>query len=515
MISRRKASIRNAINTFSAQIIKMLGQFLVQTIFIHTLGAQYLGANGLFNNIITFLSFAELGIGSAFAYALYKPLANDDKDTIRAILNLFRKVYDIIGVIILLFGLGFSYFVPFLIKANSIANLRIYFILYLLSTVVSYFFTYNRTLLISDQNGYIDSRNQLYFSVFRYIFQILFLVFFDSYYGYLVIQVLSNFLANIFITRIVRKRYSYLKKEVSKEVPQEIITSIRRNVVGTISSKIGYIVVTGTDNILISKFVGLMTVGLYSNYSLVINAITTLLNQVLTSVVASFGNLGATEEKNKKKQLTLFNQFVFYNAISTFFIGLVLYGVFQPFISIWLGTKYQLSQLTLALIIINFVLAQFRPALFLVNAYGLFWGYRVKSIVEGIVNFVLSFYLVKYTSMGINGVLLGTIVGNICVNSWWDPLILFSGAFKTSITKFYFKYWLYNGLFVVGLIIEQTILSRYKPNITNILGLVCYSALVVFLVFIFLLTALSQTSGEKDLFTQLKRLFRIKHRKER
>lgn len=515
MISRRRASIRNAINTFSAQLIKIFGQFLVQTIFIHTLGTQYLGANGLFNNIITFLSFAELGIGSAFAYALYRPLAEDDKETIKAVLNLFRKVYNIIGLVILFFGLGFSYFVPLLIKNNSIVHLRIYFILYLLSTVVSYFFTYNRTLLISDQMGYIDSRNQLYFSVFRYIFQIIFLVFFDSYYGYLIIQVLSNFLANIAITKIAHKRYPFLKESISEQVPRKIIISIRRNIIGTISSKIGYIIVTGTDNILISKFVGLMTVGLYSNYSLVISAITTLLNQVLTSVVASFGNLGATEGENKKKQLVLFDQFVFYNAISTLFIGLVLYGVFQPFINVWLGPKYQLSQLTLALIIINFVLAQFRPALFLVNAYGLFWGYRVKSIVEGIVNFVLSFYLVKYTSMGINGVLLGTIVGNICVNSWWDPLILFSGAFKTSITKFYFKYWLYNGLFIIGLIIEQIVISLYKPNVTSIFSFICYSTIVVFLVLVFLLIALSRTSGERDLFTQIKKRIRIKHRKER
>lgn len=503
MISRRKASLKNAINTFAAQMVKLLGQFIVQTVFIHSLGAMYLGANGLFNNIVSFLSFAELGIGSSFAYALYKPLAEEDHETIVAILGLFRKVYNIIGLVILILGSLLSFFIPMLATGANISNLRLYFFLYLLSTVVSYFFTYNRSLLISDQKGYIDARNQLIFSILRYVLQLVFLLIFKSYFGYLLVQIVGNLLANLTITKTVRKKYPYLESKQKLNVPDSITGEIKKNTVGTISSKIGLIVVTGTDNILISKFVSLLAVGFYSNYSLIINAITTLLNQVLNSVVASFGNLGVTEKNNIKKQLNLFNQFVFYDAFVTFFISLVAFGVFQDFIYIWLGSKYQLALNTLVFIILNFELALFRPALYLVNAYGLFWGYRIKSIVEAIVNFCLSFYLVKYTSMGIDGVLLGTIIGNIFVNSWWDPLILFSGAYKTGIGKFYLKYWMYNLVFLAGLFVELLINKKIAGNNIDFGTFIVKTLFISIAVLLYLLLCFCKTSGEKDLFSEL------------
>lgn len=505
MASRKEASIKNASTAFIAQIIKMLGQFVVQTVFVRTLGAQFLGANGLFNNLITFLSFAELGIGSAFSYALYKPLATNDKKTISAIMELYKKVYNVIGVIILIAGLFLSYFVPSLTNSNSnLPNIRIYFILYLLSTVVSYFFTYNRSLLIANQEGYIDSQNQLIFSLLKYIFQVIFLLFFNSYYGYLIVQILSNLLSNFAITYLAHKRYPYIKQSTKLEVDNQILTDIKKNVVGTVSSKIGAVVVTGTDNILISKFIGLTVVGLYSNYSLVLSGVSTILNQAFTAVVASFGNLGATEGDNRDKQIDLFDQFVFYNAISTFFVALTLYCVFPSFINVWLGPKYQLSQTTLIFIVINFVLSQFRPALYLVSAYGLFWGYRVKSIVEAIVNFGLSFILVKYTSMGIDGVLLGTIVGNILVNSWWDPLILFSGAYRISIKHFYIKYWSYLIFFTLLLAIEDFVVKFFNISTNNILSLILFAVVVAIINLIVLLIAFSRTSGEKNMYSMLR-----------
>lgn len=505
MVSRRKASIKNASTALVSQVLKMFGQFAVQTIFIKTLGATYLGANGLFNNLITFLSFAELGIGMAFSYELYKPLAENDKETISAIMNLYKKVYNSIGLIVLAAGLILSFFIPSLTNSDSnLPNIRIYFILYLLSTVVSYFFTYNRSLIVADQEGYIDSQNQLIFSLLRYGLQIFFLLVFNSYYGYLIVQIVTNLLSNLAITHYAHKRYTFLNEYKTKKADKEIIGDIKKNVVGTIASKIGSIAVNGTDNILISKFIGLAVVGIYSNYSLVLTGIGSILGQVFSAVIASFGNLGATESDNKEKQLDLFDQFVFYNAFLSLFIGLTLFAIFPSFIRVWLGSKYELSKMTLIFIIVNYVIAQFRPALYLVNAYGLFWGYRVKSIVEALVNFSLSFVLVKYTSMGINGVLLGTIIGNIVVNSWWDPLILFSGAYKTSIKGFYIKYWLYLLLFAALLFVENSVMNLIGYRATGILSFVVFSAIVSFANLVILLLIFSRTSGEKKMFEMIR-----------
>ena len=346
-------------------------------------------------------------------------------------MTLFRKIYNVIGVVILVLGLIVTIFVPNLVKANSsIEHIRYYFVLYLLSTVVSYFFTYNRSLLIADQLGYIDSQNQLVFSIIKYIFQIFFLLNFDSYTGYLVVLILTNLLSNVAITIKAKHRYKYLNLHSKKKPSHEVVKELKQNVIGTIASKVGGIVVNGTDNILISKFVGLGSVGIYSDYSLVMTGITSVLSQVLNSVVASFGNLGAVEKENKEKQINLFDNFAYFNAFFVFFCALVMYAIFQPFIKLWVGAKYHLSMFTVLIIIINFAFAQFRPALFLINSYGLFWGYRYKSIVEAVVNFGLSLFLVMNTSLGISGVLIGTIIGNILVNSWWDPLILFHAAFN-------------------------------------------------------------------------------------
>lgn len=509
MISRRRASIKNAYFAMCAQIVKLLGQFVVQTIFVHTLGAEYLGANGLFNNLLTFLSFAELGIGFAFSYALYKPLADENQRTISAIINLYRKVYNAIGYTILFAGILIAWFVPFLVNSNSqIHDIRVYFILFLLSSVVSYFFTYNRSLLIADQKGFIDSRNQLVFSLVKSVGQILFLIFFNSYAGFLITQIVTNICSNISITHLTHKQYPYLQRYKNASPDKAIVKQIKKNVVGTISSKIGSIVVNGTDNILISKFVGLATVGFYSNYSLIISGIVTVLNQVLNSVIASFGNLGVSEADNKQKQVNLFNEFVYFNAISTFFIGLLLTGIFQPFIGIWLGSNYKLSETTVLLIVVNFVFSQFRPALFLVNAYGLFWGYRYKSVVEACVNFAISFYLVKYTALGINGVLIGTIIGNIFVNSWWDPLILFSGAYQRSIFRFYIKYWSYLVLFFSLVKMQFFIINLLHFKVISVFSFVEYAVILSIFSGSMLLICLSQTRGERDLLNRLRQIIK-------
>lgn len=505
MKSRRTQSTINATVTLLAQLIKVLGNFVVQTIFVKTLGASYLGANGLFTNLIVFLSFAELGVGSAFSFSLYEPIARNNHDEISAIMTLYRKVYNCIGTVIFFSGLLLMIFVPYLTKNNhGISYIRFYFLLYLLSTVVSYYFTYNRSLLIADQCGYIDSINQLIYSLIKYLLQFISLMMY-SYTGYLVSQIFTNLLSNISITHLAKRKYPFLDEHSNVKIPKSTITSLRRNVIGTIASKVGAVVVNGTDNVLISKFVGLSVVGLYSNYSLVVTGITNILNQVLNSVVSSFGNLGVVERENKEKQLNLFYQFVFYNAFSVFFIALTSLMVFQPFIFVWLGKSYQLSIITVNLIVINFMFGTFRPALNLINAYGLFWGYRYKSIVEALTNFIISLYLVSKTNMGINGVLLGTIISNIFVNSWWDPLILFAGAYKIGISRFYFKYWLYVISFFVILGVCNYVQVTIKFIPKSFFDLVWYIIIVSVFVLITLLVLFSFTHGERDMFRRIMR----------
>lgn len=433
----------NAGVSLVTQLTKLLLQFLIQTAFVRTLGVEYLGANGLFTNVLLFLSFAELGIGSSFSFILYKPIIDKNFDEINAIMTLFKRVYNFIGLVILILGSVITYFIPFLTNSDSsVEDIRLLFFLYLLSSVVSYFFTYYRTMFIANQQSYVDSLNQLIFLIIKSILQLVALIVFKSYVIFLVAQIITNVLSNLSITIKAKKKFEYLQLGTTKKIKSATKKKLMENVVGSISSKIGAVVVNGTDNILISKFVGLANVGFYSNYAIVVTGLTSLMTQVINGITASLGHLNITEQDNTEERLSVFNTYTVVTAAVVAFMGTMMQWMFEPFIRLWLGHTYLLPDFVVEVIVVNFVFAQFRPAQQMIAAYGLFWGYRYKSIVEALVNLVGSLLLVNFTQLGIAGVLLGTIIGNVVVNSWWDVRILFTGAFPgIRWIKYVAQYW--------------------------------------------------------------------------
>lgn len=433
----------NAGVSLVTQLTKLLLQFLIQTAFVRTLGVEYLGANGLFTNVLLFLSFAELGIGSSFSFILYKPIIDKNFDEINAIMTLFKRVYNFIGLVILILGSVITYFIPFLTNSDSsVEDIRLLFFLYLLSSVVSYFFTYYRTMFIANQQSYVDSLNQLIFLIIKSILQLVALIVFKSYVIFLVAQIITNVLSNLSITIKAKKKFTYLQLGTTKKIKAATKKKLMENVVGSISSKIGAVVVNGTDNILISKFVGLANVGFYSNYAIVVTGLTSLMTQVINGITASLGHLNITQQDNTEERLSVFNTYTVVTAAVVAFMGNMMQWMFEPFIRLWLGHTYLLPDFVVEVIVVNFVFAQFRPAQQMIAAYGLFWGYRYKSIVEALVNLVGSLLLVNFTQLGIAGVLLGTIIGNVIVNSWWDVRILFTGAFPgIRWIKYVAQYW--------------------------------------------------------------------------
>lgn len=442
-MDRTKLSEKNAVFALTSQFIILAGQFVLQTIFVRFLSTRYLGANGLFTNLVSFLSFSELGIGSAITYSLYKPLSENNVGQINAIMHLFKKVYEIIGIAILIVGIGLSFFIDSFIKSGqSIPNIQFLFILYLISTVVSYFFTYTRSLLIANQIGYISSINQLIFKMMQIALQIPILIFTRSYTLYLVVLIFANLASNIRISRVALKEFNYLDLSSKEKVNDNTLKRMRQNVVGTISSKIGEIIVFGTDNVLISKFIGLTAVGLYSNYVLIINGISSVISQGFNALIASFGNLAVSE--NKTKQVEVFYKYLYIVSIITFVVSSTFLTVVQPFIFIWFGKNLKLSNIIVLLITINFILTEMRQAtLGFISAMGLFWQMRYKSLIEAILNLVISLVLIGKYGMGIEGVLLGTLGSTILVNLWWEPYVLFRFGLKTPMLEFWKKYIIY------------------------------------------------------------------------
>lgn len=466
MINRSKAAVLNSSIALFAQALMIAVQFISRTIFIHVLGDQYLGLNGLFVNILSILNLAELGIGSAITFSLYRPLVNEDHNEIAAIMALLKKWYKVIAIIVVSSGLVLMPFVPRMIHKSTFSNISImiYFFIALMGTVSTYLLSYKRTLLIADQRGYVNTLNTVGFSVIMQVVQIIELLFYHSFLWYLVLQVLFNLGSNFFIAYRVDKQYPYLKNP-PQSVSNDVMFYFKRNVKGMLSAKMGGIIVNSTDNLILSSFLGLGVVGQYANYVLITNGLTSILTQSVTAVSSSIGNLAVSS--NFKKQKEIIEK---YFALTSVFSVLMSVGfvTFSPsFIRIWLGPKYLLNNFTVFIIGTNFLIQSIRQALIgISNSYGLYWQQRYKPIFEASINLVISILLVKFTDLSISGVLLGTISSNLLVNFWWEPFVVFKYGLHSPMRKFLIEYGIIIFISCVFLYVG-VVISSYTTTIVN------------------------------------------------
>ena len=440
-MSRSRKSAKNLLFSIIGQFFGLVISFFARIIFIKILGGEYLGLNGLFTNILTVLSLAELGVGEAINFSLYKPLAENDTFKCQMLMQFYKKIYTIIGITVLLLGIVITPFLSFFInEVPDIPNLNVIFILFVVNTSISYFFSYKRNLIIADQNRYIATIYRYSFYFILNAAQIVFLIITKNYIAFLLLQILCTLLENLFVSLKANRMYPYLKNKDKISLDNSTKTEIVKNTKAMMMHKIGGIVVTSTDNILLSKFVDLVTVGIYSNYYLVINALNTVFTQFYTSIIASVGNLCAKE--NTKKQYEVFNKvdflgFWIYSFSSVSFICLI-----NHFIQIWIGENY-LFQIDIVLVLtINFYLTGMRKSVMTFReAAGLFYKDRWKAIIEAIVNLVVSIILV--TKYGTIGIFLGTMISSISVCIWVEPYILFKYSFNKKLSDYFKKYFKY------------------------------------------------------------------------
>lgn len=473
--SRVKAALLNSVVASGGQILNLILSFVVRTVFIRILGEQFLGLNGLFSNILNILSFSELGIGAAITFSLYKPIAENNVVQIRALMRLYSKVYRLIGIGILLLGAVLTPFLQNFISGytTGLGNIYIAFVLYLMNSAFGYFMSYKRSLFMATQEGYINALNLLTFQAIGQVAQIVMLQIYSNYLVYLGIQLMFTVLSNIWISAVADKRYKEYLKKTNEKVDTDTVEYLKKNVLGMISAKLGGVVVFGTDNIILSSMVGLSVVGIYANYTMIINGINSILTQGLSAVTASLGNFGVT---NKKAD----NEVIFFKfQLITLFLSSLVAFVFTlfstPFIQFWLGSaKYIVTKQTLYLIALGFFVTLMRqPIINYTNALGLYWEQRFKPVFEALVNLIVSLVLVGYFGMSISGVLIGTLVSNLLINAWWEPLILFKHGFDSNIKKFSLVYLTELGI-VSFILAALTSLSGRLDDMNIILELIVF-----------------------------------------
>ena len=456
--SRVINSIRNTANGIISQIISVLANFVVRTIFLMHLSESYLGVNGVFTNILTMLSLAELGFGATIIYSMYKPIAENDKDKLKALMNLYKKVYLVIGLLVGVIGVALIPFLDcFLKDKGDVTNIVLIYLLFLINSVSSYFFAYKRSILSADQKDYINSQYRYIFTIIKSVFQVFIIIFFKSFIGYLLIQIFITILENIFISIKVDKLYPFLKDKNNKYIlSKDELKRIKNDVKALFITKFGNVMLNGTDNIIISSYVGVRWVGLLSNYSMISGSLVMILSQISAGVTGSIGNFMAKESENDRYKL--FKTIDMLNYIIYSFCSICLITLFNPFIELWIGNKYILDEATCIVIALNFLINGVMSSWWVFRStMGLFVQGKYRSIFTALLNITISIVLAK--RLGLIGVLLGTTISRLLVNSWYDPYIIYKYGFKKKCREFYIRY-IINIVIFCGILIVNTLLKK-------------------------------------------------------
>lgn len=462
--TRTEYSYLNILAGVGGYSVSIILSLINRMVFTRTLPASYLGINGLFSNVISMLSLAELGVGGAIVYALYRPLAEDDRDKIASIVKLFGTAYRIIGGVIGGIGICIMPFLTLIVGEQSDIheNLYLIFAFYLFNTASSYFFTYRSTLLTAAQQNYYNTGlNYLIISI-QEVIQVIYLIVTHEYIGYLVIQALGALIYNVLISKLTVKKYPYIVGNNIKPLPKEESRAIFRNVRDLMIYKISGVLVNGTDNIIITIFSGLSITGLSSNYTLLVNTLSTLLNQIFNSVTASVGNLNAVENKNKRfKMLNMFTLTNFW-LFGWASVGIIF--VSGDLISLMFGSDYVLDIKIPLVMALNFYTVGMMNAIWTFkHTMGMF---RYGRFVQfGTATFNLLFSIILGHFWGLFGILFATFLSRAFTNLWYDPFVIYKYGFNKSPLHYWVKYLHYLGVLILTICICGGLCCFIKFNL--------------------------------------------------
>lgn len=447
---RKKNSIRNLIFGIINKLITLFIPFLLIAVIKKTLGTEYVGLNNLFSSLLQMLTLAEMGLGSAMVYEMYKPIIENDKKMISSLINLYKKIYKVLSCMILLIGLLCIPFLNYVINGDVPKDLdiRLLFVIYLLNTVLSYsMFAYKKSILQAYQRNDLISKVSSITHVIMYISQFIVLIALKNYYLYVLTLPITTLLDNILVNYIVKKMYKDIKPEgtVDNEKKKEIFTKVR----SLAGHKIGAIIISSLDSIVISSFLGLKALAIYSCYFYIIKALNGFINIGFNSIIASIGNSIVLESKERNNKL-----FDKLNLILIWIVGFsttCLFVLYQPFIEMWMGAEFLLPIQSVILFSIYFYTWQGRVmGLAFKDAAGMwnedFW----KPYIGIIINLVTNIILVKY--IGLNGVIISTIIVMVFVYFPWETKVIYQNLFQNS-SKKHVKRMIFN--FVLTILITK------------------------------------------------------------
>ena len=454
--------------------------FVCRIIFVRTLSVEYLGVSGLFTNILSVLSLAELGIGSAIIYELYKPIAQKNGKKIASIMQLYRKAYTLIGLAVAAIGLLILPFLKYIITepVSIKENIYLLYLIFLFNTVISYFFSYRASLLTAMQRQYIASGYNYIVTIVQSIVQCVFLFYTHEYLSYLFIQTCGIVVYNVWISYKVGIDYPYIKDKNVEPLSKQETKSIFKNVKALTINKISGILVNSTDNIAITFFDGLNSVGFASNYILLSSVVGGIIGMVFNALPGSVGNFNASADEDGRykffKVLNLTNFWLFgWGAIGIAFVS-------SDLVKLLYGTEYVLPMEIPFIIAINFfTIGMLQASYTYKSTLGLFRYGQYLLFFTGIINLFLDVVLGRV--YGVFGIYLATLVARLCTNLWYEPYAVYRYGLKKNPALYFIRYfyfliilaisggisWLFCGLCsfsVVGNVLAKLIICSVVPN---------------------------------------------------
>ena len=466
----KKKSLLNVIVAIAFKFILLILSLIARRFLIRYVGNEATGLFSLYTSIVGFLAVAELGVGSAITFCMYKPIVENKKDEVAALYHLFTKLYLIIGGIIFVAGIVIMPFLPYLAKdyANIDINLYWTFALMLTSTVLSYMFSSKSSVINAYKNNYITTTINSIGNIIRYILQIIIVIFTKSFELYLVATIISVLIEWLLTSLVFNKKYKEIKQikaKVNEDTKHEVVKKVK----AMFMHKIGGLLVNTADSIIISAFIGVVILGKYSNYTTIMTAMTGVITLFFSPLTSVIGHLCVKSDKEEVKKY--FNFFYTFNFILgiVFFLG--YYSIIDDLIVICFGNDLEMAKSVSMVITINYFIQFMRQATLLFrDATGLFYYDRWKPLFEGISNVVFSIgfvYLFSYLfgdEFAVVGVIVATIITNIFICHIVEPHVLYKYEFESKTYKYYLKNYSCIASFVAALFLLN-FLMRSNDNV--------------------------------------------------
>lgn len=437
-MNRTKKAARNVIISMIGYACVVVSGFIARTAILRYMGIEMVGVGQLFSNIFMLLSYSSLGLETSIVYSLYEPLQQNDADKVCIIMNFYKKCFRYIEGAIIALTVLLLPVVPFMVKdSENIQDIYLILILYGLTSASSYFYAYKRSIIVADQNRYMSTLFSDISAVIKLLAQVLIISLTQSYTLYMLTNVIVV-ISNMLVARVAEIKYPYLSNHVQKKMVPAEKKELIRTTIAIVEQKLGFVVVFAIDSILMSAFLGMSVVGMYSNYLMVINGLQAGIIIVFQSVTAGIGNLAITEDNVKLKASWNVLNFIGYWIYAFSTVCLVV--LFNPFIQLWLGENYTFSMPILLLLVLHYYVEGMRkPVITYKDAIGIQWNDRWKPVVEVILNVIFSLLFIRWIG-GIAGILLAMSLSMLLTSCWIEPYMLYKYGLHAEIGEYFKNY---------------------------------------------------------------------------